>query len=90
MQAVLDCIDSGTKPKLTHPNGQKWGQSNDSYRNLGAPLPGRSGLGGYKEWYVEKDPADESYHGSRRLLTRNGANFVYYTNDHYVTFKRIR
>ena len=90
VQAVLDCIAADTKPELTHPNGQKWGRPANTYSNFGGHLPGKSGAGGYKEWYVEKDPADGDYHGSRRLLTRNGASYIYYTSDHYTTFSRIK
>ncbi|HEY8285562.1 MAG TPA: ribonuclease domain-containing protein [Chloroflexota bacterium] len=90
VQAVLNCIDSDTKPELTHPNGQKWGRPANTYSNYGGHLTGKSGAGGYKEWYVEKDPADGDYHGSRRLLTRNGTKYVYYTSDHYTTFSRIK
>jgi len=90
VQAVLDCIAADTKPELTHPNGQKWGRPANAYSNFGGHLPGKSGAGGYKEWYVEKDPADGDYHGSRRLLTRNGASYIYYTSDHYTTFSRIK
>ena len=43
----------------------------------------------------EKDPTDATFHGSRRLLTRNGKPYVYYSWTHYgdngqPKFVRIR
>ena len=87
VQAGLDAIDAGKPQALTHPNAAKFG---DTFDNNAGRLPGLAGGGGYKEYYVEKDPASPSYHGDRRLVVSDKTGHTYYTDDHYGTFHRIR
>jgi guanyl-specific ribonuclease Sa len=87
VQATLDGIASGTFPTLTHAAGAKFG---DVWNNDQGRLPGVRGAGGYKEYYVEKDPASGSFHGERRLVVNDKTEHVYYTADHYGSFMRIQ
>ena len=89
---ALTCRDNGTVPALSHPNNMKWGAA---FNNNDGDLPGAAGAGGYREYYVEKDPTDVTYHGSRRLVVKSSNNNVYYTWTHYgdngkPAFVRIR
>jgi guanyl-specific ribonuclease Sa len=87
VRECLDGIDTGEAPTLTHPDGARFGApfGNDQGR-----LPGVRGAGGYKEYYVEKDPMSGTYHGERRLVVSNETSYVYYSDDHYASFARIR
>lgn len=85
--AGLAGIDSNVRPVLSHPNGAKFG---DTFDNNQGRLPGVRGAGGYKEYYIEKDPASRDYHGQRRLVVNNRTGHVYYTADHYGVFTRVR
>ncbi len=87
VQAALDGLDTNTAPALTHNNGKKWGAS---FGNKDGDLPS----GTYQEYYVEKDPASNTYHGNRRLV-KSSKGKVYYTWTHYgdngkPAFVRIR
>lgn len=89
---ALTCLDNGTVPALSHPNNMKWGAA---FNNDDGDLPGVAGAGGYREYYVEKAPADATYHGSRRLVVKTSNKNVYYTWTHYgdngkPAFVRIR
>jgi guanyl-specific ribonuclease Sa len=85
-QATVDHVRGGEKPTLTHPGGAKFG---DDFDNSAGRLPGVAGAGGYKEYYVEKDPADMDYHGSRRIVVSNATSHIYYTSNHYASFVRL-
>ena len=87
VEEALAAIDGGVPQALTHSNGAKFG---DAFGNDQGRLPGPQGGGGYKEYYVEKDPASGTYHGDRRIVVSNTTGYAYYTDDHYATFKRIR
>lgn len=89
--AALAGIDGAGKTDWVKTRGGKWGEL---HRNRDGYLPGIRNNGGYKEYYVKKDPAHSGY-GRRRLVTRNGKSFVYYTWTHYgdngdPPFVRIR
>jgi guanyl-specific ribonuclease Sa len=87
VEATLAHIRGGAKPELTHGNGAVFG---DPHQNNAGLLPGARGAGGYKEYYVEKDPADTgSYHGSRRLVVSDTTKHIYYTKNHYTSFRRL-
>ncbi len=92
VEATLKHIRGGPQPTLSHDNGAKFG---DPFDNNQGRLPGVAGAGGYKEYYVEKDPADVgTYHGSRRLVAGTQADdsdpeHIYYTADHYASFRRL-
>jgi len=87
VQATLDGIASGEFPTLTHSAGAKFG---DAWNNDQGRLPGVRGMGGYKEYYVEKDPVSAGFHGERRLVVNTTTKHVYYTADHYASFMRIQ
>jgi guanyl-specific ribonuclease Sa len=88
VERVLDAIDAGTVYTPTdHPNGAKWA---DYHGNNAGKLPGVARAGGYKEYYVDREPGWTKYHGSRRIVTHNATGRAYYTKDHYDSFVRIR
>lgn len=89
VEATLRHLSGGPRPVLSHPTDAKFGEP---FNNDQARLPGVAAAGGYREYYVEKDPASPpaQYHGSRRLVVSNAVpNHVYYTADHYQTFVRL-
>jgi guanyl-specific ribonuclease Sa len=86
VKKCLAGIAKGEAPVLTHPDGAKFG---DSFNNDQGRLPGVRGAGGYKEYYVEKHPDSDEYHGQRRVVVSDDTGFVYLTLDHYATFRRI-
>ena len=86
VKKALAAVNSNTAQTLTHSSGAKFG---DAFDNIQGRLPGIPGAGGYKEYYVEKDPAATTYHGDRRLVKHDVTGHIYYTDDHYTTFKRI-
>jgi guanyl-specific ribonuclease Sa len=86
VKACLAGIAKGEAPALTHPTGAKFG---DTFNNDQGRLPGVRGAGGYKEYYVEKNPDSAEYHGKRRIVVSDATGFVYLTLDHYDTFQRI-
>lgn len=87
VRASLDHIDGGPRPELTHPQGAVFGATFD---NDEGRVPGVRGAGGYSEYYVEKDPTSPTYHGERRLVVNTRTGHVYYTVNHYQSFRRIR
>jgi hypothetical protein len=40
---------------------------------------------------LKKNPLDDlaEYHGSRRLVVSNNGRHIYYTSNHYTSFKRL-
>ena len=80
VKQTLDAIDKGTVPVLTHNNGKRWAFP---HQNRDGDLPGARGSGGYLEYYVEKDPASPTYHGSRRVVVHQTTKRRYYSWTHY-------
>ena len=78
----LKGLKDKVKPRLSHWRGMVWGADHE---NRNAYLPGIRGAGGYKEYYLERDPASPPahFHGSRRLAVSNDTKKVYYTWTHY-------
>ena len=85
---TLDHILGGPQPDLTHPDGAKFG---NMWENREGRLPGIRDMGGYRVYYVEKEPLAGTYHGNRRLLKNTATGFIYYTDNHYAagSFSRI-
>ena len=85
---VVDYILAHDAPMPEHVGGRE-------YRNLGldggAVLPRSDDRGRpirYREWDVNKKVQGRN-RGAERLVTGSDGR-VYYTNDHYATFRRIR
>ena len=92
VNATIGVIDGGPAIILSHNSGAKF---NHPFGNRDGDLPGGRRSGGYTEFYVEKDPNDATYHGSRRLVKHTASGRLYYTSTHYgdngsPAFVRIR
>ena len=86
VKATVAHVRGGDAPDLTHARGAKFG---DPFDNNQGRLPGVAGAGGYKEYYVEKDPTDDEFHGSRRIVVSTTTDHIYYTRNHYASFARL-
>ncbi len=83
--AVLEALDALNNPTNDHSWARKWGEY---HGNGEGNLPGITGAGGYKEYYVRPDGAlvgqvGRTRDGVRRLVMSNTTGFVYYSHNHY-------
>lgn len=79
ISGALTTIDSGSPALLDKTNPHP-------YKNLPDPATGAllpPSVDGYKTYYV--GPRDEN----RRLVIDNGSNKIYYTNNHYKSFRLV-
>ena len=83
VKRAVAALDQGTLLHGYHGNGE-------------GNLPGVSGAGGYKEYYVDP-PKGTNGPGARRLVVRDANHFIYYSWNHYgqngtvlPAFKRIK
>lgn len=80
IESTLNYIDSGTVPP--EPLSRKWGANFNNYEQK---LPSNVS---YREYRVSPAPGINGAGPRRIVVSSNGA--VYYTSDHYESFKRIR
>ncbi len=62
-------------------------QDGDTFGNREGILPGKE-HGFYREYTVETPGEDDR--GARRIVTGDNDQILYYTDDHYQSFSRIR
>jgi len=75
--AVIEALDALKNPTKPHLFARKWGEY---HGNGEGNLPGRRGLGGYKEYYVRPESPTKNI---RRLVVADATGFVYYSPNHY-------